>query len=85
MARGSRPGSSDVSTPSDSSVTVELFPRDQSCQLERFGDRDAADLPRGHLGEDEVVARQRLPDDASRVTLRGRRCSSPGPSGQLNL
>ncbi len=37
---------------------------------------------RGHLGEDEVC---RPPEDASRVALRGRRCSSPGPDGLVTL
>jgi hypothetical protein len=34
---------------------VRLFPRDQRRQLERLGDRHAADLSAGHLGEYEVV------------------------------
>ena len=39
-------------------VAVMLFPPDQCRQLERLGDRHAADLSRGHLGEYEVVAFQ---------------------------
>jgi len=63
----------------EAAVTFRLFPRDQRRQLERLGDRHAADLARGHLCEDEVVVFQRSPKDRSRVALRGRRCSSPGP------
>jgi hypothetical protein len=62
-------------------VAVRLLPRDQRRQLKRLGDRHAADLSGGHLGEDEVVVFQRPLEDRSRVALRGRRCSSPGPSG----
>ena len=61
-------------------VAFGLFPRDQRRQLERLGDCHPADLPRGHLGEHEVVVFQRPPEDRSRVALRGRRCSSPGSS-----
>jgi hypothetical protein len=39
----------------------------------------AADLPRGHLGEYEVVVLERPPENRSRMALRGRRCSSRGP------
>src|SRR6266516_6178125 len=64
---------------SEAAVAVRLLPRHQCSQLERLGDRDAADLSRGHLGEYEVVVFQRPPKDRSRMALRGRRCSSPGP------
>jgi hypothetical protein len=60
-------------------VAVRLFPCDQCRQLERLGDGHAADLSCGHLGEYEVVVFQRPPKDRSRMALRGRRCSSPGP------
>jgi hypothetical protein len=63
----------------EAAVAVRLFPRDQCRQLERLGDRHPTDLPRGYLGEHEVVVFQRPPKDRSRVALRGRRCSSPGP------
>ena len=43
----------------EAAVAMRLFPRDQCCQLERLGDCHAADFPRGHLGEDEVVVFQR--------------------------
>ena len=46
----------------EAAVAVRLFSRYQCGQLERFGDRDAADLPRGHLGEHEVVVFQRPPN-----------------------
>jgi hypothetical protein len=39
----------------EAAVAVRLFPRDQRRQLERLGDRHAADLSAGHLGEYEVV------------------------------
>jgi uncharacterized protein YaeQ len=51
---------------------VRLFAGDQCRQLERLGDRQPADLPRGHLGEHEVVVFQRPPEDRSRMALRGR-------------
>ena len=63
---------------SEAAVAVGLFPCDQRGQLERLGDRHPADLPRGHLGEDEVVVFWRSAKDGSRVALRGRRCSSRG-------
>jgi hypothetical protein len=63
----------------EAAVAVRLLPGDQCGQLERFSDRHPADLSRGHLGENEVVVFQRPPEDRSRVALRGRRCSSPGP------
>jgi hypothetical protein len=53
-------------------VAVGLLPSDQRRELERLGNRHAADLSRGHLGEDEVVAFQRPSNDGSRVALRGR-------------
>jgi hypothetical protein len=68
---------------SEAAVAVRLFPRDQCRQLERLRDRHAADLSRGHLGEDEIAAFQRPPKDAPSVALRGRRSSSLGP-GRLH-
>jgi hypothetical protein len=69
----------------EASVAVRLLAGDQGRQLERLGDRHPADLPRGHLGKDEVVAFQRPAEDRSRLPLRSRRCSSPGPSGVASL
>jgi hypothetical protein len=69
----------------EAAVALGLFACDQRRQLERLGDRHPADLSRGHLGEDEVVVFQRPPEDRSRMALRGRRCSSPGPSGVVSL
>ena len=69
----------------EAAVALGLFPRDQCRELERLGDRHAADLSRGHLGEYEVVVFERPPEDRSRMALRGRRCSSPGPSGLGSL
>ena len=69
----------------ETAVALRLFPRDQCRQLERLGDRHAADLSRRHLGEHEVVVFQRPPKDRPRVALRGRRCSSPGPDGLPSL
>jgi hypothetical protein len=66
-------------------VAARLFARDQCRELECLGDRHAADLARGHLGEDEVVVFQRPPKDRSRMALRGRRSSSRGPSGEASL
>jgi hypothetical protein len=63
-------------------VTVRLLPCHQRCQLERLGNRHAADFSRGHLCEDEVAALKRPPEDRPRVALRGRGCSSPGPRQQ---
>jgi hypothetical protein len=40
----------------EAAVALGLFPRDQCRQLERLGDRHAADLSRGHLGKFEVAA-----------------------------
>ena len=65
----------------EAAVALGLLPRDQCRELERLGDRHATDLSCGHLGEDEVVMFQRPPEDRSRMALRGRLCSSPGPSG----
>jgi hypothetical protein len=45
----------------EAAVAMRLFPRHKRCQLERLGDRHAADLPRGYLGEYEVAAFQRPP------------------------
>jgi hypothetical protein len=64
---------------SKAAVAVRLLPGDQRRQLEGFGDRHAADLSSSHLGEYEVVAFERPAEDRSRVALRGRRRSSPGP------
>ena len=66
----------------EAAVAVRLLPRHQCRQLERLGDRHPADLSCGHLGQDEVAAFQRPPEDRSRVALRGRLCSSPGPRRQ---
>jgi hypothetical protein len=66
----------------EAAVAVGLFARDQCRQLERLGDRDAADLSRGYLGEDEIVAFQRPPEDASRVALRGQPSPSWGRDGE---
>jgi len=63
----------------EAAIVVRLFARNQCRQLERFGDRHAADLSSGHLREDEVVVFQRPPEDRSRMALRGRRSSSSGP------
>jgi hypothetical protein len=60
-------------------VTVRLLPCHQRCQLERLGDRDAADLSRGHLCEDEVAALKRPPEDRPRVALRRSRLLLSGP------
>jgi hypothetical protein len=62
----------------EAAVAVRLLPCDQCRQLERLGDCQPADLPRGHLGEHEVVVFQRPLKDRPRVALRGRGCSSPG-------
>jgi hypothetical protein len=70
---------------SEAAVALGLFPRDQCRQLERLGDRHPADLARGHLGEHEVVAFQRPPEDRSRMALRGRRCSSLGQDGDSDF
>jgi hypothetical protein len=64
---------------------VRLFPCNECRQLERLGDCHAADLSRGHLGKDEVVAFQRLPEDRSRMPLRGRWSSSWGRDGPASL
>jgi hypothetical protein len=69
----------------EAALAVRLFPRDQCGQLERLGDRHAADLSCGHLGEHEVVPFQRPPKDRSRVALRGRRSSSRGRDGFPSL
>jgi hypothetical protein len=69
----------------EAAVAVRLLPRHECRQLERLGDRHAADLSRGHLGEHEVVVFQRPLKDRSRVALRGRRCSSPGPRRRSRL
>jgi hypothetical protein len=53
----------------EAAVAVRLLPRDQCRQLERLGDRHAADLSRGHLGEYEIAAFQRPPEDRSRMAL----------------
>jgi hypothetical protein len=58
---------------------VRLLARDQRRELERLGDRDAADLSGSHLGGDEVAALERPPEDRPRMALRSRRRSSPGP------
>jgi hypothetical protein len=50
---------------------MRLLARDQRRQLERLGDRHAADLSCGHLGEDEVVPFQRPPKDGSTLLLSG--------------
>ena len=63
----------------EAALAVRLFTRDQCGELERLGDRHPADLSRGHLGEHEVVVFQRPLEDGSRMALRGRRNSSPGP------
>jgi hypothetical protein len=63
----------------EAAVAVRLFAGDQCRQLERLGDRHAADLSCGHLGKHEVVVFQRPPENRSRMALRGRRSSSPGP------
>jgi hypothetical protein len=55
----------------EAAVAIGLLTRDQACQLERLGDRHAADLRRGRLGEHEVVAFERPPENRSRVALRG--------------
>jgi len=66
-------------TGGEAAVAGKCFPCDQCRQLERLRDRHAADLPCGHRGEYEVVVFQRPLQDRSRVALRGRRSSSPGP------
>ncbi len=69
----------------EAAVAVRLLPGDQRRQLERLGDRHPADLSRGHLGEHEVAAFQRPPEDRSRMALRGRRSSSLGPNGNASV
>jgi hypothetical protein len=64
---------------SEPAVAVRLLPRNECRQLERLGDGHPANLSCGHSGEDEVVVFQRPPEDRSRMALRGRGCSSPGP------
>jgi hypothetical protein len=64
---------------------VRLFPCNECRQLERLGDCHAADLSRGHLGKDEVVAFQRLPEDRSRMPLRGRWVLLLGRDGPASL
>jgi hypothetical protein len=66
-------------------VAVRLLARHQRRELERLRDRHPSDLSRGHLGEDEVVAFQRPPEDRSSVALRGRRSSSRGRDGLASL
>jgi hypothetical protein len=39
----------------DARMPVRFLLRDQERQFERLGDHHPADLPRCHLGEDEVV------------------------------
>src|SRR5436190_702907 len=56
---------------------------DQERQLERLDEADDADLPRGRLGDEQVVVLERSLEDGARVALRGRRSSAPGPSGNL--
>jgi len=56
----------------EAAIAARLFPRDQCRQLERLGDRHAADLAGGHLGEYEVVVFERPAEDRSRMALRGR-------------
>ncbi|HEY8502013.1 MAG TPA: hypothetical protein VIL21_04960, partial [Solirubrobacterales bacterium] len=66
----------------EAAVALGLVPGDKRRQLERLGDRHPADLPGGHLGEHEVVVFEHAPKDRSRMALRSRRCSSPGPRRQ---
>jgi hypothetical protein len=56
----------------EAAVAVRLFAGDQCRQLERLGDRHAADLSCSHFGEYEVFAFQRPPKDRPRMALRGR-------------
>jgi len=63
----------------EAAVAIRLFACDQCRELERLGDRHPADLSRRHLREHEVVVFQRPTEDRSRMALRGRRYSSPGP------
>jgi len=53
----------------EAAVAFGLPLRDQHRQLERLSDLHAADLSRGHLGQDEVATFQRPLEDRSRVAL----------------
>jgi hypothetical protein len=76
----------------EAAVAVRLFPRDQRRQLERLGDRHAADLSAGHLGEYEVVVLRSDPRcrlsyakrhvrQPRRLPPSGARASSRAPEG----
>jgi hypothetical protein len=53
----------------EAAVAIGLLTPDQGRELERLGDRDAADLPRGHLCDHEVSALERSLKDRSRMPL----------------
>ena len=60
---------------------MRFFPRNQCRQFERLGEADPADFLRCRFGNEQVLVLERSLEDGARVALRGRRSSSPGPSG----
>ena len=61
------------------------LPGDQGRQLKRLNKTDVSDLPSGRLGNEQILVLERPLEDSPRVALRGRRRSSPGPSGKPSL
>jgi len=65
----------------DPRMPARILAGDQDRQLERIGEADAQKLPRRRLGDGQVAALDRTPEDAQRVALQGRRFSFLGAGG----
>ena len=66
-------------------MPARTLPGDRRRQLEGLDEADVADLLRRCLGDEQVLVLERSLEDGARVALRGRRRSSPGPSGKPSL
>src|SRR5262249_20521089 len=69
----------------DPRMPARRLPSDQGRQLECLDEADVTDLLGRRLGDEQVVVLECSFEDCARMALRGRRASSPGPSGTQRL
>jgi hypothetical protein len=69
----------------DAGMPPGVLDGDQSGELERLDEGDAADLPQRRLGHEEVAAFDCSLEDPSRVALCGQSDASPGPAASASV